>query len=156
MDKFSIAEFISIVFAGSIISMIFPEGKYKNILKMLLSFMIIVSVFTLISGDILNIDFDIFKSSKDDYVVYEENVLKDAVIAAAQKDTENFIEKNYGIIPEITEVSVIEYDNDYYIDNIRISFMSVPDEYEKIKTDISKRFGVPAINVFICEVIKDS
>lgn len=35
MDKTAFLEFISIVVTGSLLSVIFPEGKYKNLLKML-------------------------------------------------------------------------------------------------------------------------
>ena len=43
MDKTAFLEFISIVVTGSLLSVIFPEGKYKNLLKMLLSAIIIFS-----------------------------------------------------------------------------------------------------------------
>ena len=63
MDKTAFLEFISIVVTGSLLSVIFPEGKYKNLLKMLLSAIIFVSVFSLFFVDFPEASLDFPNSS---------------------------------------------------------------------------------------------
>ena len=50
MDKTVLAEVLAVVLAGSIMTLLFPDGKYKNLLKMLSGFAVAVGIISLFSG----------------------------------------------------------------------------------------------------------
>ena len=159
MDKTAFLEFISIVVTGSLLSVIFPEGKYKNLLKMLLSAIIFVSVFPLFFVDFPEASLDFPNSSSvenyGDKGEFEEDGLKNVIISLAKNDAEKLLYNNFGIEAEEIEFFVVEYNNDYYIDRVEITVFSYPSDLDRIREAFSEYFGIPKINVGIYEGIKE-
>lgn len=156
MDNSSLFQFISVVFTGSIISMLFPDGKYKNILKMLLSFVILLSVFSFFFSDFSDISFDFSSSEYKNTETFAENDgLRTVITILAKKEAEKLLSEKFGVSADSIEFSVVEYDNDYYLEKVEISFLSLPEDVKNLKREVSEKFGIPVINIAINEVIKD-
>lgn len=155
MDKTVFIQCFSVAVSAAVISAVFPDGKYRNILKMLLSAVIVITVFSMFSSDFSGI-FEGFPTATQ---TYSEEVSEDGIekiiVAMAEEDAEKMLSEKFGITSDGISFSAVLYDDNYYLESVSVYFVSLPENRKEIKTAFCKRYGIPEINVFLTEGIKE-
>ena len=140
MDKTVLAEVLAVVLAGSVMTLLFPDGKYKNLLKMLSGFAIAVGIISLFSG---------FSFSLPEFSEYTpETGLSTAEIIStlAENDAEKIVSE-YAENFEI-DVSVVLLNDSYYVEKISVYAEKCENE-EKMTLKLREKFGLPSLGVSV-------
>lgn len=140
MDKTVIAEVLAVVLAGSIMTLLFPDGKYKNLLKMLSGFAVAVGIISLFSG---------FSFSLPEFSEYTpENRLSTTEIIStlAENDAEKIVSE-YADNFEIG-VSVVFLNDTYYVEKITVYTENCENE-EAMTLKLREEFGLPSLGVSV-------
>lgn len=140
MDKTVLAEVLAVVLAGSIMTLLFPDGKYKNLLKMLSGFAVAVGIISLFSG---------FSFSLPEFSEYApENRLSTTEIIStlAENDAEKIVSE-YADNFEIG-VSVVFLNDTYYVEKITVYTENCENE-EAMTLQLREEFGLPPLGVSV-------
>ena len=154
MDKTVFLQFFSLAVCAAVISAVFPDGKYRNILKMLLSAVVVITVFSWFSSGFSDM-FDGFPTATRQYDEPSEDGLKKIIVEMAENDAEKMLSEKFGIAVDEISFSAVLYEDNYYLESVSVCFPSVPETRGKIKAAFSERYGIPEINVFLTEGIKE-
>ena len=140
MDKTVLSEVLAVVLAGSVMTLLFPDGKYKNLLKMLSGFAVAVGIISLFSG---------FSFSLPEFSEYapETGISTTEIISTlAENDAEKIVSE-YAENFEI-DVSVVFLNDSYYVEKITVYAEKCENE-ETMTLKLREKFGLPSLGVSV-------
>ena len=136
MDKTVLAEVVATILAGGIMTLIFPDGKFGNLLKMLAGFAVAVGIISIFQG---------FSFSLPEFSEYEPETDRSTagvVSALAKKEAEKTVSK-YAEDFEV-EVSVVSVNDSFYA-----VYPVKCENEEEMVSELKKKFGLPSLGVSV-------
>lgn len=140
MDRTLLAEVIATILAGGIMTLIFPDGKFGNLLKMLAGFAVAVGIISIFQG---------FSFSLPEFSEYEPETDRSTagvVSALAKKEAEKIVSE-YAEDFEV-EVSVVSVNDSFYVEKIAVYPEKCENEEEMV-SELEKKFGLPSLGVSV-------
>lgn len=135
-------EFISVILAGSVFSMILPDGKLSKPLGLILSSSVILLLLGLFSS--VNISLPEFS----DYEPEKTDGTKNIIRKLAEEDAEKILAE-YSENAE-AEASVVSVGDSYFVEKITV-FSDIPPDSNAVEK-LCEHFGLPTYGV---EVINE-